>query len=95
MKNIAIYALGAALLIAGSASADEKTGGSAKATVHRTADGHPDLSGVWSFAISLPPGPVKKVVDGKVTVEKADQSARYSNPNQAKGALPWTPSAFL
>ncbi len=89
MKYSFVCFLTAAFMITGAASAEEKPG-SATAKMHRTADGHPDLSGIWSFAISLPPGPVTKVVDGKVTVEKADQSARYSNPNQAKGALPWT-----
>ena len=43
----------------------QQTARAATAKDARTADGHPDLSGMWSFATSLPPGAVKKVVDGK------------------------------
>lgn len=89
MKYSIVCALAAALMIAGVASAEEKSG-SAGVKVGRTADGHPDLSGIWSFAISLPPGSVKKVVNGKVSFDKADQTARHGNPNGVRGALPWT-----
>ena len=34
--------------------------------IHRTADGHPDLSGTWTFGIDLPHGDLEKVVNGKV-----------------------------
>jgi len=68
--------------------ADPRVGAPAP-NVHRTADGHPDLSGLWSFAISIPPGALVRVVDGQKTVSKAEQSARYFQAELA-GALPWT-----
>jgi len=41
-------------MLAGLATADEKPGVAAN-KVPRTADGHPDLSGIWAYAIDLPP----------------------------------------
>src|ERR1700694_4820546 len=60
--------------------------------VRRTADGHPDLSGTWTFGIDLPPGDLQKVVDGKVTRTHYDQSARHRASNNVPGALPWEPA---
>ena len=34
---------------------------------------HPDLSGVWSYAIDRAPAALKKEVGGKVTIQKIDQ----------------------
>src|SRR6266705_798965 len=53
-------------------------------------DGHPDLSGVWAYAIGLPTGGLKKVVNGSAVFEKADRGivAKSDIP----GALPWTPA---
>jgi hypothetical protein len=62
----------------------------AKAKVLRTADGHPDLSGLWSYAIDLPPTALKKEVNGKVIVNKLDQSARHGIFENVPGALPYT-----
>ena len=56
---------------------------------HRTADGHPDLSGTWTFGIDLPHGDLVKVVDGKVTRTHYDQSARHHAGDNVPGALPW------
>src|SRR6202140_3625335 len=89
MRYCIVCAVTAAFLVAGFATAEEKAS-LAPAKVGRTADSHPDFSGIWSYAISLPPGAVKKVVDGKVVIEKADQTARHGNPNVAHGALAWT-----
>ena len=58
--------------------------------IRRVPDGHPDLSGIWAYAIALPPGSLKKVVNGKVTVTHFDQSARLRARDDAPGALPWT-----
>ena len=58
----------------------------------RTADGHPDLSGVWQFAIDLPPGALKKEVSGKVAIDTVDQSARRPAKVQIPGALASTPA---
>jgi hypothetical protein len=84
-----VFVLTAAFMIAGISSAAE-SGSATK--VRRTADGHPDLSGTWSYATSLHPGSVKKVVNGKATFNKVDQTARHGNPNAAKGAQAWTPA---
>ncbi|HTD45456.1 MAG TPA: hypothetical protein VK687_14805, partial [Bryobacteraceae bacterium] len=60
--------------------------------VHRTADGHPDLSGNWTFGIDLPHGDLQKIVNGKVTRTHYDQSARHHASNDVPGALPWEPA---
>ena len=62
------------------------------AKIHRTADGHPDLSGNWTFGIDLPHGDLVKVVDGKTTRSHFDQSARHHASNDVPGALPWDPA---
>jgi len=54
----------------------------------RTADGHPDLSGNWTFGIDLPPGDLVRVVDGKVTRTRFDRSTRHG-VNEVAGSLPW------
>jgi hypothetical protein len=50
--------------------------------------GHPDLSGTWTFGIDLPPGDLVKVVDGKVTRTHWDGTIRH-RANEIPGALPW------
>jgi hypothetical protein len=65
---------------------------SAAGKVHRTADGHPDLSGNWTFGIDLPHGDLQKIVNGKVTRTHYDQSARHHASNDVPGALPWEPA---
>jgi len=57
--------------------------------IRRMADGHPDLSGVWDFAISIPPEGIAKVVNGQKTVTNIDRTARYLRA-EVPGALPWT-----
>lgn len=58
----------------------------------RTADGHPDLSGIWQFAIDLPPAALKKEVKGKVSIKTFDASARQPAKTPVPGALPSTPA---
>jgi hypothetical protein len=87
MKNGVFTALLAGFVLTSVAPAASPT-----ARIHRTADGHPDLSGIWTYAIALPPGAVKKVVNGKVVVEQLDQRARYGANQTVPGALPWTPA---
>lgn len=91
----------AALLPASLAYSQSKPTDSAKATtavssgkIRRTADGHPDLSGTWTFGIDLPHGDLVKIVDGKATRSHYDQSARHHASNDVLGAVPWdqTPS---
>jgi hypothetical protein len=62
------------------------------ANVARTAEGRPDLGGVWAFGISLPAGGLKRVVNGSATVKTFDQSARRQSKTPVAGALPWTPA---
>ena len=57
--------------------------------LRRTADGHPDLSGNWTFGIDLPHGDIVKVVDGKSSRLHYDQSARHHINEDVAGALPW------
>jgi hypothetical protein len=58
------------------------------ATATLAAD-HPDLSGVWSYAIDLPPVAIKKEVNGKVSVQKLNTGATTAKTLVA-GALPFT-----
>ena len=58
----------------------------------RTGDGHPDLSGIWAFAIDLPPVGLKKEINGKVVIEKLDQSSRRPAKTPVPGELPSTPA---
>ncbi len=88
-------ALAAVLLTMTFAAAQQKaapgeTPAAAASKIRRTADGHPDLSGVWTFAISIPPGPITKTVNGKTVSFRVDQSARHK-PADIPGALTWTP----
>ena len=52
---------------------------------------HPDLSGVWGYAIDRAPAVLKKEVNGTVTIQKIDQSARHGDARWARGVLPSTP----
>jgi len=52
---------------------------------------HPDLSGVWSYAIDRAPAALKKEVNGQVTIQKIDQSARHGDASALKGVLPSAP----
>ena len=86
----------AALLPAALAYSEENASAAAKAKTsaastktRRTADGHPDLSGSWTFGIDLPHGDLVKVVNGKVTRTHYDQSARHHASDDVPGALPW------
>lgn len=67
-----------------------KAANAAGNAIHRTADGHPDLSGNWAFGIDLPHGDLVKIVDGKqVSRTHYDQSARHGIQEGVPGALPW------
>lgn len=52
---------------------------------------HPDMSGVWSYAIDRAPSVLKKEVRGQVTIQKIDQSARHGDASTAKGVQPSEP----
>jgi len=84
MKLRLISGVSAGLLLAGLIAAQEP------AKVKLTADGHPDLSGLWSYAVDLPSGGIKREIKGKVTVKQADLSNRRAPKGEVKGALPFT-----
>ena len=89
MTKIILGALTVGLLSAGLVSAQQ----SAKRTVSavpRTADGHPDLSGSWTYAIDIAPSALKKVTNGETTTIRVDQSARHGVAENIPGTRPWT-----
>ena len=53
------------------------------------ADTHPDLSGIWSYAIDLPPGAIKKEVKGSVSIQKVNRGAVTAR-TPIRGELPFT-----
>src|SRR5436190_8247317 len=52
---------------------------------------HPDLSGVWTYAIDRAPAALKTEVNGKVTIRTIDQSARHGDASSIRDVLPSTP----
>src|SRR5260370_42183822 len=91
MTHRIVFVLSAALLLAGLSTADKKDS-AAISKVPRAADGHPDLSGIWAYAIDLPPVTLKKVINGKVSNTDIDQSAAKPAQRPVPGALPSTPA---
>jgi hypothetical protein len=91
MKHRIIWVVATAVMIAGMARADEKNSAGTR-DVPRFADGHPDLSGTWTYAIDLPPVSLKKQVNGSVSIKSLDQSARRGAAGPVPGALPSTPA---
>ena len=91
MRYRIVFVVVAALMLAGLATADEKAG-AATNKEPRAADGHPDLSGTWAYAIDLPPVVLKKQVNGSVSTKSIDQSWREPAKTPVRGALPSTPA---
>src|SRR5258706_5711721 len=91
MRHRIVFVATAGLMLAGLATADEKPGVAAN-KVPRTADGHPDLSGIWAYAIDLPPVVLKEQVNGSVSIKTIDQSWREPAKAPIPGALPSTPA---
>src|SRR5467141_1026617 len=91
MRNRIVFVATAGLMLAGLATADEKPGMAAN-KVPRTADGHPDLSGTWAYAIDLPPVVLKEQVNGSVSTKTIDTSWREPAKTPIPGALPSTPA---
>ena len=84
MKLQLLSTVSAGFLLVGLVTAQET------AKIKRTADGHPDLSGLWAYAVDLPSGGIKRQADGKVIVKHADLSNRRAPKGEVKGALPFT-----
>ncbi len=91
MRNRILLAFSAALLLGGIATADNKDA-EKTSSVPRTADGHPNLAGIWAYAIDLPPVVLKKEISGKVSTTEIDQSAARPARMSVPGALPFTPA---
>ena len=89
MKHKFVILFAAALLLAGLAAADNKES-AAPAKPPRAADGHPNLDGIWAYAIDLPPVTLKKEINGKVILKDIDQSAAKPAKKPVPGALPST-----
>jgi hypothetical protein len=53
---------------------------------------HPDLSGVWTYAIDRAPAALKKEANGNVTLRAIDQSARHGDASSLRGVSPSTPT---
>src|ERR1700731_3143668 len=91
MRYRIISVIAAAAMFAGLANADDKPGAPTH-KVSRTADGHPDLSGLWGYTIDLPPVLLKTQVNGAVSLKSIDRSARELGKGVIPGALPSTPA---
>jgi hypothetical protein len=52
---------------------------------------HPDLSGVWAYAIDLPPAAIKKEVNGSSAIQRVNHGVTVAK-TPVKGALPSTPA---
>ncbi len=85
------YVMAAALTFAVCA-AGQQTAATVAGKAAHIKDGHPDLSGNWAFTIDLPPGAVKKVVNGTVAINKVDRGLAVPPNAPVKGALPSTPA---
>src|ERR1700674_5006483 len=91
MTHRFVFVLSAAVLLAGLATAGNKDSATTS-KAPRAADGHPDLNGIWAYAIDLPPVVLKKVVNGKVSNTEIDKSAAKPAKKPISGALPSTPA---
>lgn len=93
MRYRLVLALAAGLALAGLASltsADTKDSLAPGSKIPRAADGHPDLNGIWAYAIDLPPVTLKTETNGKVSTAEIDQRAAKPATGQVRGALAWT-----
>lgn len=81
----ALFVVFACAILIPAVTQAQQTGG---ASARRAAGTHPDLSGVWSYAIDRAPSALKKEVNGVVTIQKIDQSARHGDATSVRGVLP-------
>jgi hypothetical protein len=85
-----LFLFAGALLLGAFAAAGDKDAALTKAP--RASDGHPDLNGVWAYAIDLPPVTLKKQANGKASTVELDQRAARPAQGPVPGALPSTPA---
>jgi hypothetical protein len=86
-----ICTIGAALLLAASAPAQQNSTAATSKAANAVA-AHPDLSGNWAYSIALPGGALKKVENGSVSYATLDLSGRMPAKAAVEGALPFTPA---
>ena len=97
MKHRIVFMTIAGLLIAGLASAQQNPAAQkpapkpATGDLKRTADGHPDLTGIWIYAIDLAPSALKREVNGKVSIATVDHTGNRPVNAPIPNALPSTP----
>src|SRR5258705_8265799 len=91
MTHRLVFVFSAALLFVGLATANKKENATT-GKMPRDADGHPELNGIWAYAIDLPPVILKKEINGKVSITEIDHSAARPAQKPVPGALPSTPA---
>jgi len=84
-----VLGFAALLLVAGVATADKKESAPAGREL-RTSDGHPNLDGIWAYAIDLPPVTLKKEINGSASTTDIDQRAAKPAQGPVARALPFT-----
>jgi hypothetical protein len=57
----------------------------------QTSNRHPDISGIWSYAIDLPPAAIKKQVNGTAKIQGVTHGVTVAK-TAIHGALPSTPA---
>jgi hypothetical protein len=90
MKRAIFSAIAAVMLLAGSASAQQKTT-EATSKPPNVASAHPDFSGIWAFSVAIPGGALKRVEDGKTSYGTVDLSGRMPAKTAVPGASASTP----
>jgi hypothetical protein len=88
--RISATAMVFAMLLPTASLSQQQTPTVSAAKAPRAGDVHPDLSGIWAYAIDLPGGALKKEVNGKVSIAQVDLSARRPAKAPVAGALPFT-----
>jgi len=84
--------IAAAIFLAMPADAQQNAAAAAAKAV-RTVDGHPDLSGIWQYAVLVPGGAVKKSeANGSVDVKQIDLSGRMPAKVPVPGSLAFQPT---
>jgi hypothetical protein len=76
------------LVLCGSAPGQTATASADKSA--QAGSAHPDLSGMWMFTIILPSTPLKRVVNGELTVSKNPSALAVPLNSPPAGALPST-----
>jgi hypothetical protein len=90
MSGIALAATG---IVAGPTLLAQSTASSTKASIQRTADGHPDLSGMYDVSTMAPLQPPAEFGNRRaLTKEEAAEMEQYEKQRQEKNAAPSSPN---